>query len=126
MLEVKDAIKWFEDNMNDGYCSQGESCVQCNAELTALSVLKEKESRSIPLPLTIDEMIHRIGKPVWCQFEIGESFGKISKSQWFILAKSSSVSEYIFATSVDGVIYVNICIDNSICKFYDNQPRGVL
>ena len=41
-MTIDEAIKYFEDCCKDGYCIEGENCVQCNAEMFALKALKEK------------------------------------------------------------------------------------
>jgi len=41
-MTLDEAIKYFEDCCKDEYCIEGEDCVQCNAEMFALKVLKEK------------------------------------------------------------------------------------
>jgi predicted nucleic-acid-binding Zn-ribbon protein len=44
-MEIKDAIKWFEDELKDGKCS--DECPQCNANEMALEALRMTEKEMI-------------------------------------------------------------------------------
>lgn len=39
----REAIEWFENELEDGKCS--EDCIQCNANERALEALREREER---------------------------------------------------------------------------------
>lgn len=69
------------------------------------------------LPLTLNELKKRDGKPVYIKFENGESFGWICKNQWAII----HISKHIFATTFNGTLLVDFCIKNNICSFFDNE-----
>lgn len=39
-MEIKEAVKWFEEELKDGKCS--DECVQCNANEKALEALRKQ------------------------------------------------------------------------------------
>lgn len=48
-MEIKEAIKWFEEELEDGKCS--DECIQCNAYEKAIEAL-EKQIPKTPIPYT--------------------------------------------------------------------------
>lgn len=63
MNKYEEVIKWFEDSCEPP-CSY--ACRQCKMEAIALEVLREKVAQGNPKPLTLEELLLRDKKLVWC------------------------------------------------------------